>query len=221
MEKSVGMFALGLWDMAERRLTLARDRFGEKPLYYDWVGQGARSAFVFGSELKWLRAFPGFDNAVDCGAVALFLRFSYVPTPYSIYENIFKLEPGTTLTLDAATFSRRKCESEAYWCFEDLALTGLAGSICDEREGLERLERALRKLWGFSSLPMCRSAPFSRVGSILRSWRRSCKRSRTGLCRPLPWASTTQGLTNLPMQPPWRATWPAPVPPSVSVFVRR
>ena len=92
LRKAVGMFALALWDRAERRLTLARDRFGEKPLYYGYLGQGPSSAFVFGSELKALRAYPGFDNAIDRNVAALFLRYSYVPTPYSIYRHIYKLE---------------------------------------------------------------------------------------------------------------------------------
>jgi asparagine synthase (glutamine-hydrolysing) len=145
LEKTVGMFALGLWDRAERRLTLARDRFGEKPLYYGWAGQGGQTDFIFGSELKALRAFSGFNNAINRGAVALFLRFGYVPTPYSIYEDIFKLEPGAMLTLDAASLSCREGHSENYWSYEDVAITGLANPIRCEQEGLERLEHALRE----------------------------------------------------------------------------
>ena len=93
------MFAFAFWDRAERRLTLARDRFGEKPLYYGFIGQGGATTFVFGSELKALRAHPDFHNSITHGAFALFLRFSYIPAPYSIYENIFKLEPGSILTI--------------------------------------------------------------------------------------------------------------------------
>ena len=99
LKKSVGMFALALWDRRERRLTLARDRFGEKPLYYGFIGRGSETAFVFGSELKALRAHPAFDNPIDSVAVNLFLQYCYVPTPRSIYENVFKLEPGTMLSL--------------------------------------------------------------------------------------------------------------------------
>jgi asparagine synthase (glutamine-hydrolysing) len=145
LKKAVGMFAFGLWDRAERRLTLARDRFGEKPLYYGWVGHGARATFVFGSELKALRAHHRFDNAIDRDAVALFLRFSYVPTPYSIYKNIFKLEPGSILTLDSVGIERRACVTESYWRYEDAVFAGLANPIRDEREGLEKLEHALRE----------------------------------------------------------------------------
>ncbi|PWB95611.1 asparagine synthase (glutamine-hydrolyzing) [Methylosinus sporium] len=145
LEKCVGMFALGLWDEAERRLTLARDRFGEKPLYYGWAGRGERRAFVFGSELKALRAYPGFDSAIDRGAVELFMRFCYVPAPYSIYEDIFKLGPGQILTLEGRGLSREQLVVESYWSVEQAALSGVADPIEDEREGLERLEQTLRE----------------------------------------------------------------------------
>ena len=98
LKKTAGMFAIALWDTQTRTLHLARDRFGEKPLYYGWVGSGANAAFVFGSELKALRAYPGFANQVSREALALYMRFTYVPAPYSIYQSIFKLEPGCVLT---------------------------------------------------------------------------------------------------------------------------
>ena len=87
---TVGMFAIALWDKRERVLYLARDRFGEKPFYYGWVD----GAFVFGSELKALRAYPGFSNPVCRRALAQYLRHMYVPKPRSIYRGIYKLEPG-------------------------------------------------------------------------------------------------------------------------------
>ena len=93
------MFAIALWDVARRTLCLARDRFGEKRLYYGWVGHGSRAVFAFGSELKALRAHPGFANPVSREALALYLRFMYVPAPYSIYEGIYKLEPGCVLSM--------------------------------------------------------------------------------------------------------------------------
>ena len=99
MERCVGMFAIALWDRQTRTLTLARDRFGEKPLYYGWVGQGGQRAFVFGSELKALKAYPGFDAPVCRQALAQYLRFMYVPAPRSIYQGIYKLEPGCLLTV--------------------------------------------------------------------------------------------------------------------------
>ena len=95
LRRCVGMFALALWDSARRELVLARDRFGEKPLYCGWVGQ----RFAFGSELKALRALPGFANPVSRTALAAMLRLLYVPAPLTIYEGLYKLPPGTWLTL--------------------------------------------------------------------------------------------------------------------------
>src|SRR5919107_955787 len=93
----VGMFAFALWDRRERILRLARDRIGEKPLYYGWAGGG----LVFGSELKALRAYPGFSAEVDRESLALYMRLGYVPAPHSIYLGIRKLPPGTSLSIDA------------------------------------------------------------------------------------------------------------------------
>ncbi|TXC74468.1 asparagine synthase (glutamine-hydrolyzing) [Sphingorhabdus soli] len=100
-----GMFAIALWDKAERRLSLARDRFGEKPLYYGWTAAG----FAFGSELKALTVLPGFDNPIDPAALRVMLGRGYIPAPLSIYRGIFKLEPGTwmSITTDAAQSHRR------------------------------------------------------------------------------------------------------------------
>lgn len=99
LKRCVGMFAIALWDRQSRTLTLARDRFGEKPLYYGWVGRGPGRALVFGSELKALKAYPGFDAPVCREALAQYLRFMYVPAPLTIYEGVYKLEPGCVLTL--------------------------------------------------------------------------------------------------------------------------
>lgn len=95
LRRSVGMFALAAWDRREQSLHLARDRFGEKPLYYGW----ADGAFVFGSELKALRQHRGLGRKVSLDALADYLRFMYVPAPRSIYEGVYKLEPGCMLTL--------------------------------------------------------------------------------------------------------------------------
>lgn len=94
-----GMFAFALWDKQEGALTLARDRFGEKPLYYGRSGLSAGKSFVFGSELKALKALPGFDDDLDPEALALFFRYRYVPGARSIYRAYKKLEAGTFLTL--------------------------------------------------------------------------------------------------------------------------
>ena len=95
LKECVGMFAFGLWDRKNRVLTLARDRLGEKPLYYGWQGR----IFFFGSELKALKAHPEFKGEVDRKALALSLLFSCVPGAFSIYEGIQKLTPGTFIKI--------------------------------------------------------------------------------------------------------------------------
>ncbi|NIO39269.1 MAG: asparagine synthetase B, partial [Burkholderiales bacterium] len=92
----VGMFAICVWDCHTRQLHLARDRMGEKPLYYG-VSQ---DVFLFGSELKALWRHPQWRGVIDHNAVSHFLRFKYVPSPRTVFQGIFKLLPGTYLTLD-------------------------------------------------------------------------------------------------------------------------
>ena len=95
VKKFNGMFAFAVWDRQEKCLWLARDRIGIKPLYYGWIG----TTFLFGSELKALVANPNIKAVINRDALATFLRFGYIPTPLSIYENIHKLEPGTLLKI--------------------------------------------------------------------------------------------------------------------------
>jgi asparagine synthase (glutamine-hydrolysing) len=151
LSKAVGMFALALWDASTRTLTLARDRFGEKPLYYGWAGKD----FLFGSELKALRVHPGFDNPVSRQALALFASRAYVPAPLSIFERIFKLPPGCMLsvTREACGAPRDEPVEEGksgnglrlsrYWSYRDVVRRGLADPIASEEDSLEALEQAL------------------------------------------------------------------------------
>lgn len=112
LRRVVGMFAFGLWDRWTRSLHLGRDRAGEKPLFYGWVG----GVFVFGSELKALRAHPAWRAPIDRGALALLTRYGYVPGPRSIYEGISKLTPGSVLTLtESQVGSRHSVSPEPYW----------------------------------------------------------------------------------------------------------
>ncbi|WP_309678791.1 asparagine synthase (glutamine-hydrolyzing) [Polaromonas sp.] len=141
LQRAVGMFAMALWDQAERRLTLARDRLGEKPLFYGWV----HGAFVFGSELKALRAYPGFDNPVSRDALALYLQHCAVPAPYSIYQDIFKLEPGCVLALDAGGLGSKTLQLEPYWRFMDAVHQGQAAPFQVDAEAVVALETALRE----------------------------------------------------------------------------
>jgi len=152
LQRCVGMFAIALWDCEMRTLTLVRDRFGEKPIYYGWV----RGAFVFGSELKALRAFPRFDNPINRSALAELLRFCYVPAPLSIYEGIYKLEPGCFLTLSGLPWRNVPRDDisglggegggvdiRRYWSNDDAVIVGQAAALADERDALEALEGQL------------------------------------------------------------------------------
>ena len=99
LSKLNGMFAFAIWDSQEKLLSLARDRFGEKPLYYGWQGKGKSETFIFGSVLKALKCHPSFEGVVDRSSLALMLRYKYVPAPFSIYKGIKKLEPGCFLNV--------------------------------------------------------------------------------------------------------------------------
>jgi asparagine synthase (glutamine-hydrolysing) len=108
LEKCIGMFAFAVWDRQMRVLTLGRDRLGEKPLYFGWQGQ----TFLFGSELKALKANPAFQAGVDRNSVSLLMRYNYIPSPFSVYEGISKLQPGCVVTV---SLGNREPISESYW----------------------------------------------------------------------------------------------------------
>jgi asparagine synthase (glutamine-hydrolysing) len=112
-----GMFAFALWDRERRRLTLARDRAGKKPLYYGWC---RNDSFVFGSELKALRVHPDFDPEIDRNALGLFVQYSWIPAPYSIYAHVRQLPAGTVLTVTPES-APNAVEPEAYWSARDVA----------------------------------------------------------------------------------------------------
>lgn len=142
LKKTVGMFALALCDRETRTLTLARDRMGEKPLYYGWAGD----VLLFGSELKALRAHPSFANPVSREALALFMRFAYVPAPWSIYEGIWKLPPGTYVqfSLSPGLSPGGKGEVKPYWSLRDAAERGLREPFRgSEAEAVAELEARL------------------------------------------------------------------------------
>jgi asparagine synthase (glutamine-hydrolysing) len=155
LSKTVGMFAIALWDVQERTLHLARDRFGEKPLYYGWAGSAAGRALVFGSELKALRVFPGFNNPVCRQALAQYMRFTVVPAPRSIYQGVYKLEPGCILSILGAPPS--DCPAQPlrppsayetltlsrWWSLADVVQAGAQQQIHDDGEALELLEQRL------------------------------------------------------------------------------
>lgn len=135
-----GMFAFALWDRAARRLHLGRDRLGEKPLYYGWIGR----TFLFGSELKALRAHPDFEADVDRDALSLYLRYNCIPAPHSIYRGVYKLPPGTTLTVEASDRASRPAPVP-YWSARVVAARGAAASFTGSAEdAIARLDALLR-----------------------------------------------------------------------------
>lgn len=123
LKKSIGMFAIALWDKQTHMLILARDRIGEKPLYYGWQGSGNERVFLFGSELKALKAHPAFAADIDRGALCLLLRHNYIPAPYSIYQGIAKLEPGCLLSVSLA---QPEPKIWKYWDAVEVARAGVA-----------------------------------------------------------------------------------------------
>lgn len=147
LKKSVSMFAIALWDRQTRTLTLARDRMGEKPLYYGWQGVGNQRVFLFGSELKALKVHPAFNAKIDRGALCLLLRHNYIPAPYSIYQGIAKLEPGCLLSV---SLERREPKIWKYWDTVKVACAGVvkpfAGTAAESVEALDvLLKDALRQ----------------------------------------------------------------------------
>jgi asparagine synthase (glutamine-hydrolysing) len=130
LKRTVGMFSIAIWDRRDRVLTLARDRMGEKPLYYGWQKRNGKSVFLFGSELKALKMHPCFEGKVDRDSLTLFLRHSYVPAPYSIYEGIVKLLPGHLLQLRSDDFRlKRLPKSTSYWSLTEMALSGVSSPL--------------------------------------------------------------------------------------------
>jgi asparagine synthase (glutamine-hydrolysing) len=143
VQRCTGMFAFALWDKQERLLHLARDRIGEKPLFYGWFGE----TLLFGSELKALRAHSSWQGEIDRDVVALFLRHSYVPAPYSIIRGVSKLPPGTILTIRCADSAaeRKRAHPIPYWSARSIAQSGAANPIVyEETEAVSTLEQLLR-----------------------------------------------------------------------------
>ena len=142
LERSIqsfnGMFAFALWDRQERVFHLGRDRLGEKPLYYGWVG----NTLLFASELKALKAHPAFHAEINRDALTIFLRHGYVPAPYSIYKGIYKLPPATLLTWNGKDTNPAPVP---YWSVREAAELGVAKPFTgSEQEAIEQIESLLR-----------------------------------------------------------------------------
>ena len=118
LKKLIGMFAFAVWDRDSKTLKLARDRAGEKPLYYG----RSNSIFFFGSELRVAKKIPNFQNKINRDALALYLKYSAIPAPHSIYEDVFKVEPGCVITFDA---HGEEIDQVEYWSFQDAFQEGV------------------------------------------------------------------------------------------------
>lgn len=110
-----GMFAFAVWDRKLNELNLCRDKIGEKPLYYGWQNE----TFLFASELKAIKCHPKFDARIDRGALTLLMRHNYIPCPYSIYTDIYKLEPGCIAKLQ---LNNKVISKKYYWSLESIAI---------------------------------------------------------------------------------------------------
>lgn len=142
IERCIGMFAFAVWDRETQKLTLCRDRLGEKPLYYGWQGSGDSASFIFGSELKALKKHPCFTGQIDRGVLSLLMRHNYVPAPYSIYRGIHKLMPGTLLTV---SLNEREPTLETYWSLTDVAVAGNKNQFSGNSEQtVDELDRLLK-----------------------------------------------------------------------------
>jgi asparagine synthase (glutamine-hydrolysing) len=137
IKRLIGMFTIAVWDRRDRTLTLVRDRLGLKPLYWTKFGR----MFLFGSELKALRACPGWSPRIDRSAVAAFMRHNYIPAPHTIYQGVWKLEPGTILTLPWGG----EPSINKFWDARAVARAGLRDPIrATDSELIDQLEALLK-----------------------------------------------------------------------------
>jgi asparagine synthase (glutamine-hydrolysing) len=139
LQRFIGMFAFALWDEQERTLTLCRDRFGEKPLFYGWCGQD----LIFASELKALAAHPGWSPSLDRKALTAFMRYSYVPAPATIWQGIHKLPSASFVTFSANASRGSMQRPVAYWSLRDQVVAAQETRINDETQATEELQRLL------------------------------------------------------------------------------
>jgi len=135
-----GMFAFALWDRVDRTLFLCRDRMGQKPLYYGWSG----NVFLFGSQLKALVTHPVSRAEVDRAALSAYVRFNYIPAPYSIFSGFCKLSPGSLLVLDSSNGPRSPVV-KTYWSLSEVIERQRTLRLsCSPDEATDQLEPLLR-----------------------------------------------------------------------------
>lgn len=147
LDKIEGMFSIALWDLQKKELSLARDPFGEKPLYYGWQ----KNLFFFGSELKAFKHHPDFLPSIDRNSLALYFRHNCIPAPYTIYKDIKKLMPGSFITLDFKHEAKAmESKPRKYWNLNEIIdaskknlFTGSETEACQEIEF--QLENSVRQ----------------------------------------------------------------------------
>lgn len=148
LQATVGMFAIALWDKQEQVLTLARDRMGEKPLYWGWCGD----TLLFGSELKALKAHPAFKAYIDRNSLALLLRHNYIPAPHCIYQGIEKLRAGYWVQIKQGQ-QRQDVAPTSYWLLKTVVEAGLANPFNgSDAQAIDLLEQQLSASIGLQML---------------------------------------------------------------------
>lgn len=155
LKKAIGMFAFALWDKKENSLFLARDRIGEKPLYYGWQ----KNTFLFASELKALLAHPDFEKSIDHNAIIDYLKWNYIKAPLSIYKNIYKLMPGTYLEIKQSNITSQSISTlKSYWSVNDAAIAGeespFTGSYEEASAYLEQLIKESVRMQSMADVPV-------------------------------------------------------------------
>lgn len=145
LKRCNGMFALAAWDRSEGILTLARDRMGEKPLYFGWIA----GRFAFASEMKALTCVPGWRPRMHVGAIERYLHSGYIQGPQSAISGIYRLPPGCLLrlTLDqlrqGSDWTWLSSHTKSYWSLQDVALDGLSSPLTDAEAAVGALEARL------------------------------------------------------------------------------
>lgn len=134
-----GMFAFAVWDARDRTLTLCRDRFGEKPLFYGWIG----GDLAFASELKAFYAHPRWCGSIDRNALTAFMRYSYVPAPWSIWDGVRKLPPGCFVSFQGPAKTDDLPKPQTYWSMRQNVITRRYDRLLDPRMATDELERLL------------------------------------------------------------------------------
>jgi asparagine synthase (glutamine-hydrolysing) len=139
LRKCKGMFSIALWDKKQAILSLARDRFGEKPLYYGWT----KKSLVFGSELKALKKFPGFEGRINKNVIPLYMKFNYIPAPHSIYKDCYKLMPSELIRFKIKENSCVKIEQKNFWSIQSVVESSQANQITSNEEAKHLIKSSL------------------------------------------------------------------------------